>query len=279
VIPNCCSKRCVRGFTLIEVMVALLMASIILVGVYGTLSRTLISRDIAEGRAELFATGRDTVLRMADEIEAALPPPAGDRIFFRGVSEGGRVPRGSIEFIKVNRGGYGRGQVRPGQVYVKYFLEPIVDKRGYYTLWRRETLFAALLDDAAGETAAEQSDDEEEPQGPIDVILPMLSCQTLPGQLDIPGSCTKTVGLRFTYLDGDSGSWRDEWDTLADPDDERIPVAVEIALTLEDERGVYREFKTVVDLPMARAQPTPRAGGGRAEDNGEGEGGGEGEEP
>ena len=54
------------GFTLIEVLLAVFIASLILVGVYGVLSRTLTSKKKAEEHAELYAQGRETVLRMAD---------------------------------------------------------------------------------------------------------------------------------------------------------------------------------------------------------------------
>src|SRR3989304_519067 len=95
-----------RGFTLIEILLALVILGIILTTVYGALSRTLFSKNVAEERGELFANGRDAVLKMASEIEAAMPPPSGDRIYFRGSGGQGQVP--SLEFVAMNPGTYAR---------------------------------------------------------------------------------------------------------------------------------------------------------------------------
>jgi len=251
-----------RGFTLIEVLVVAMIASIILVTVYGSISRTLNSKSIGEERAELFASGRDAVLRMADEIEGALPPIAGDRIFFAGGAEGGSVPRSWIDFVAVNRGGYGMNRVRPGQALISYGLEPIPNKRGLFTLLRREDLFAALLAEADG---IDLPVDESQPEdtAPKYMVSALLDCPDLPEAIDIPGSCTRVAGLRFRYFDEANQSWVDEWDTRRDPEDpeyQRIPAAVEITLFLEDERGAIYPFSTVADLPLGRAQPTPRPG-------------------
>lgn len=248
-----------HGFTLIEVLIAVVVVAVILVTVYGSLSRTLTSKGIAEERAELFAVGRDAVLRMADEIEAALPPAAGDRILFRGNNAGGSVPSGEIEFVAMNRGGYGMNRIRPGQVYVRYSVDPIPNKRGLFALRRDEHLFAALLAEADGTDLAE----DEEESGPKSTASYLLDCPDLPEVIDIPGSCNRVVGLRFRYFDGATQEWREQWDTTRDPEDpeyQRIPAAVEITLFLEDESGKMYDFGTIVDLPLGRAQPTPRPG-------------------
>jgi prepilin-type N-terminal cleavage/methylation domain-containing protein len=248
-----------RGFTLIEVLVVVIITGVILVTVYGSISRTLSSKGIAEERAELFAMGRDTVLRMADEIEGALPPAAGDRILFQGSTEGGQVPRSSIAFVAMNRGGYGSNRVRPGQILISYWLEPIPNSHGMFALVRREDLFAALLAQADG-TQLPAAETEEENAAPSSMVVPILDCPDLPDLIDIPGSCSRVVGLRFRFFDLENQSWLTEWDTTKDPEDpeyQRIPAAVEIALFLEDERGRMYDFSTIVDLPLGRAQPTP----------------------
>ena len=62
------------GFTLLELLVAVAILGIVMSTVYGVLTRTLLATKRAEARAELFASGREMVMRMADEIEGALPP-------------------------------------------------------------------------------------------------------------------------------------------------------------------------------------------------------------
>jgi prepilin-type N-terminal cleavage/methylation domain-containing protein len=60
-----------QGFTLIEVMLALGIFGIVAVTLYGTFSRTLRSKGLAERRAEITRVGRSALGRMADEIGSA----------------------------------------------------------------------------------------------------------------------------------------------------------------------------------------------------------------
>ena len=62
------------GFTLLELLLAIVILGLVLATVYGALSRTEDSKRHAEERAELFSSGRQAVLRMASDIEASLPP-------------------------------------------------------------------------------------------------------------------------------------------------------------------------------------------------------------
>jgi hypothetical protein len=55
--------------------------------------------------------------------------------------------------------------------------------------------------------------------------------------------------------------WRDEWDSTVDAELGRLPAAVEIVLRVADKDGVEQDFHTIVDLPLARGQPTPEASG------------------
>jgi prepilin-type N-terminal cleavage/methylation domain-containing protein len=261
------SRGHASGFTLIEVLLAVAMVGIILTTVYGALSRTMFSKQIAEERAELYANGRDVVLRMAGEIETALTPPSGDRIYFRG-SANGEVP--SLEFIAMNRGGYGLNRVRPGRVLIAYTLDPLPNRRDVFALRREEHLFAALLAEADGITS-EITDQEEEEENPAPKAIAtyLLDCPEVSGEIDIPGACTPVAGLTFRYFDDFVGEWREDWDSTAEGMEQRLPAAVEISLFLLDERGAVRDFTTIVDLPLARGQPTPRPDGSVGDDEDE----------
>lgn len=252
--------RCAAGFTLIEILIAVLIAGILLVSVYGSVAGTLQSKEVAEERAALFAAGRDAVMRMADEIEAALPPTAGDRILFRGSSEGSMsAPRGHVEFVAVNRGKYGANRIRPGQVYISYSLDPLPNRRNLFALRRDERLWAALIAEADG---LEFPMSEDGP--PVYAAMYLLDCPDLPNEIELPGNCIRVAGLQFRYMDLDGG-WHDEWDTVQELTGPVLPSAVEITLSLMDREGGQHDFMTYVDLPLARGQPTPRPGGGPAE--------------
>ena len=72
------------GFTLLELLIAVAILGLLLASVYGAVSRTAFSKNIAEERAELFSNGRKAVLQVASDLEGAIPPLLGDRIYFQG---------------------------------------------------------------------------------------------------------------------------------------------------------------------------------------------------
>lgn len=246
-----------RGFTLVEILMAIIIMSVILVTVYGSVARTLTSKETAEFRAELFATGREAVQRIADEVQASVSPLPRQGVF-RGARGGGSPPTDTIAFVAMNRGGYGLNRVPPGLVLIQYALSPVEGRRGLFTLWREEERWAALLAEADG-TPLETEDMGFEGGAPLREQLPLLDCPA-DAPVDIPGNCVPVVGLQFRYFD-DRGGIHEEWDSLADDTRFMLPSAVQITLYLSDERRVIHDFSTIVDLPLARGQPTPRADG------------------
>src|SRR5436190_21946190 len=92
-----------RGFTLLEIMVATAILGIIMTTVYGVLSRALYAKTHSEERADLYAAGRETVLKIADELEGALRPEPGRTIGFIGVPGNERVPTDAVQFDVVVR--------------------------------------------------------------------------------------------------------------------------------------------------------------------------------
>lgn len=257
-----------RGFTLLELLLAIVILGLITATVYGSLARTLSSQRHAEERAELYSAGRQALLRIAGDIEASLPPSAlGGRIYFRGTHGIGQAPE--IHLVAMNRGGYGINRVRPGRVLIVYSLSPLPERRGQYALLREEYLYKALLDAADGieqDTTSSFVDEEEEAAAPTEQASFLLECPDFADELDLPGTCTPVVGLTFRYFDEAVGDWREEWDDTQEAMLGRLPAAVEITLILADEDGGEHTFYTVVDLPLSRGQPTPgpddSAGGG-----------------
>src|SRR5438093_1584995 len=47
----------------------------------------------------------------------------------------------------------------------------------------------------------------------------------------------RLAGLRFRYLDGQSGQWVNDWDTTEQDTLNRLPAAVEVAVFLYDDKG------------------------------------------
>jgi prepilin-type N-terminal cleavage/methylation domain-containing protein len=243
------------GFTLLEVLFAMMIAGILLTTVYGAVSRTLSSKQTAEERAELYSSGREAVSRMADEIQGALHPEMGGTNFFVGSGGGGK--NSFVQFIDMNRGGFGASTVRPGRYIVEYFLDPLPDQRDAFTLFRRQQWFQSML--AEEKIAPLPLGMEEDDPALQPTALPILDCPPGVSDIDLPGSCIRVVNLDFRFLDGELGDWRQEWTSVREDGVtyNRLPAAVAITLVLADERGIEHQFETVVDLPLAKGQPTP----------------------
>ena len=246
-----------HGFTLLELMLAIVILGLLLATVYGALSRTTATKEIAEERAELFSSGRQAVLKMAGDIEGALTPFSGDRIYFRG-SGGGQAP--TVEFVAMNRGGYGVNRVRPGRVLIAYSLDPMPNQQGGFALRREEYLYAAMLAEADGLEQPTPADGDD--QAPTAQATYLLDCPNVPDELNLPGSCMRVTGLSFRYYDEIVRDWRDEWDSTQQATLDRLPAAVEISIRVADKDGTENDFSTIVDLPLARGQPTVVGTGG-----------------
>jgi prepilin-type N-terminal cleavage/methylation domain-containing protein len=257
------NRRSQRGFTLLELLLAVVILGLITATVYGSLSRTESSKRIAESRSELYSAGRQAVMKMAGDIEGSLPPPSGDRIYFRGTHGMGTPPE--IHLVAMNRGGYGVNRVRPGRVLVVYSLAPLPKRRGQYGLLREEYLYKTMLDKADGiepEPASSLDENQEEDDAPTEQASLLLECPDVEDDLDLPGSCLPVTGLVLRYYDDTVGDWRDDWDSTVENGATfgRLPSAVELTLKIADEDGAEHPFYTVVDLPLAKGQPTPVPG-------------------
>lgn len=232
-----------RGFTLLEIMVATTILGIIMVTIYGVLSRAIYAKNHSEERADLYASGRETVLKMADEIEGALPPNAGRNLGFVGVPGSERVPMDAVQFAVVIRRVYGVSQNRGGRALVSYSLDPMPDTPNLFALRRQEQMLTEPAPDI------ESEDVDAPPQEPLVLAAYMLD---------------RVAGLRLRYLDPDTGEWLDTWDTTAEPLAGQLPRglpgAVEITLFLLDNDGGVHDFGTIVDLPLANLVPTPAPG-------------------
>jgi general secretion pathway protein J len=236
-----------RGFTLIEIMIATTILAIILVTVYGVVSRALYAKNHSEDRADLYASGREATLKIADELEGALPPVAGRNIGFIGTPGTARVPTDSVQFDAVVHRLSSATDTRGGRALVSYSLDPIPDMPNLFALRRQEQLLT--------EAAPDPSDPNAAPAEPAVYAAYVLD---------------QVAGLRFRYLDPLTGEWVDSWDTTVQTPPGQPPIglpgAVEVTLFLADNEGGVHDFGTIVDLPLSNLMPpTPvpsGAGGG-----------------
>jgi prepilin-type N-terminal cleavage/methylation domain-containing protein len=245
-------ERSQRGFTLLEILVAVAILGIVMATVYGTTASTLSATRYAEERAEVDSLGRDVVLRMADELEGALP------LGFFGVPGQQQVPTDAVQFVAIVQRRGGRG----GQAIVSYSLDPLEGAQAMFALRRHEELIvdevAAEGDefededdfDATGdESAVDEGDFEGDEEGTVDFGPQVTDIYLL----------DNVVGLQFRYLDAETGEFIAEWNSGEDADGaviRNLPAAVEILLLLADANGGMHDFRTHVDLPLFRLEET-----------------------
>ena len=240
-----------RGFTLLEILVATAILGIILMTIYGVLSRALYAKNHSEDRADLYASGREAVLKMADELEGALPPTAGPNISFVGIPGTDSVPTDAVQFAVVVRRQFGTSQNRGGRAMVSYSLDPMKDTPNLFALRRQEQMLteSAPAEDGDGSSESDQSSADAPSPAPSTLAAYLLD---------------NVAGLRFRYLDPGSGDWVDHWDTTDQPPPPEPPIglpgAVEITLFLADNNGGTHDFGTIVDLPLFAMQTTPTPG-------------------
>lgn len=233
-----------RGFTLLEVLIAITILGIILTTIYGAVSRTIRTKDHAEASTRMASTGREAVLRIADEIEASLSPVRVPMAVFQGVGGGTAQFLDQVRFAISSRPPFGPiGTGNAGRILVTYYLAEQEGAPNTFILVRSERQLPKLTDaQNNGQDAT-----EEEPQEIRTLVVDNVG------------------GLRLRYLDGDSGQWSDNWDSTQQGELlNRLPIAVEIALFLFDDTGQVQDFSTVVDLPLA-TRPTPTPGPGETQ--------------
>ena len=261
-----------HGFTLIEVMLALGIFGLVAVTLYGTFSRTLRSKGIAERRAEVTRLGRSAVGRLADEIASAFYPKTRDGAAIFRVLKGGTetAPLDSLWFTALSARPAGiEGQQTDQRVIVYFFPH---DRRGPRAGGATaETDGRELPTNRGGRDVFE--DDAEDffaafgpAHPPVLGATPHRLLRREAGIIDLrsidDASATAflddVASLEFRFFDG--RDWHDLWDS-EDRNTPRLPRAVAIDLALYDEIGEIHHFATSVDVPLSDT-PIPAGSSG-----------------
>ncbi len=217
------SRRRYRGFTLIEVMVAVTILAVVSMLVWSSFRQTTLTKANIESQAARYRTVRLALDRMSREIAMA----------FLSQNEDTSQPERRTRFVAHRRGvvdelafsyfGHQRlyeDAPEGDTAVVSYFSEPDRERRGAINLMRRESR-----------------------------RLGYQKPEELSGQTDV--LCDEVVRLKIDYYDARDKVWREEWNTLAaDGQPDRLPIKVKITLTVRDERGKDIPFQTQTRIAL-----------------------------
>jgi general secretion pathway protein J len=210
-----------RGFTLLEVMLALAILTFITTIMWGTFSQTSTNKRAIEAAQDRLHTVRVALTRMARELEMAYISAsenmalANRRTFLVGSSHQGVDDLAFSTFAHQRlRAGLAEGDT----AVVSYFGERDPDDRRVLNLMRKETRRLQA----------------EDPK-------------TLPGEAYV--LCPDVSRVKFEYYDAKLKAWQNEWNTL-DVATQYLPAQVRITLTVIDERGQEVSYSTDARIQM-----------------------------
>ena len=206
------------GFTLVELLLALFLFALIAGVVFAAFAAVASGVEKGRQHIEIYRVGRVALLRMAQEIGAAMPPPAGsDTVGFQGKKNAdGGTGHDRIDFLTVPYRRYSDKVPSYELCHVAYYVAD--NLQGKTALFREE--------DCSGE-------EDERRERATRLELTDLA-----------------VGLEITYYDAEKDY--EEWPPNRD-DQSLLPCRVRLALTLRDTQQYERVFITTVALPMRGA--------------------------
>jgi type II secretory pathway component PulJ len=205
------------GFTLVELLLALFLFAFIAGVIFAAFAA--VASGVEKGRQHiaLYHVGRVALLHMAQEIGAAIPPPAGSLVFFQGKKNAdGGTGHDRIDFLTIPYRRYSDKVPSYEICHVAYYVADTPQEKT--ALFREEN--------CSGE-----EDERRE-------LATRLQLTDL------------AVGLEMTYYDADKDY--EEWPPNRD-EQSPMPCRVRLALTLRDAQQYERTFITTVALPMRGA--------------------------
>lgn len=213
--------RFAEGFTLIEMMVAVALSSIILLMIHSMHRSIIYSIKDMSGIAEFYENINMVTHRMDRDISSVLIVADNKKLFLKGGTTSFDAGKGELHFVTVMKSDQYMGSSVSSAVSaadvreVGYFLrkDPLIDD--LFFLVRREAV---------------QYDDSPDSGGTETVILENVEDVT------------------FEFIE--AGNWETKWDTA---DNGRFPKAVKTTLKVRNFRKTTESFSFVSKLQMQRS--------------------------
>jgi prepilin-type N-terminal cleavage/methylation domain-containing protein len=212
------SMRCLRGFTLLEMMLAIGILAIVLVMIAGSFNAVVHSKVQGEEHLSVDREGRAIVWELAYEIRGAVQTPPRVAISHVVLIGNGQMRNGQpLDSITVSTLAAGHRRAITGygtEDLVSYSATPNPHYRKWFVLTRSQQ--SAL--------------------GGGSSMTPIVLADNI-------------VQLHIKYFDG--AKWFESWDSTALPPERQLPIAASIDLVLAASNGRLQNFSTQVILPMA----------------------------
>ncbi|MGD1028449.1 prepilin-type N-terminal cleavage/methylation domain-containing protein [Candidatus Binatus soli] len=209
-----------RGFTLIEMMLAIGVLALILAMLASSFSTIAHSKVHAEGRLMVDREGRALLWQLGTEVSNAVQTPyALSNVALLGNGHmGNGLP---IDTITMSTFSAGHRRAITGMTpenIVTYNLTPNRDRPGCYLLQRSQ-------------------------QSGLLTSTPALQSMVL---------ADNVLSLHIRYFDGQR--WGESWDSSSLPQGQQLPIAVAIQIQMAAPGGRVMDFATQVTVPMGIAQ-------------------------
>jgi prepilin-type N-terminal cleavage/methylation domain-containing protein len=214
------TRRAPRGFTLIEMMLAIGVLAMILAMLASSFSVVAHSKVHAEGRLIVDREGRSLLWQLTKELRNAVQTPytaSNVALFGNGHMSGGAA----VDTLTLSTFNGGHRRALTGmtpETIVTYNLNANSQQQGWFTLTRSQV--SGLLTSGGTQQTTVLADN--------------------------------VLSLHFRYFDGQK--WGESWDSPSLPRGRQLPVAVAIQIQMAAPGGRPMDFATQVTLPMAIQQ-------------------------
>jgi general secretion pathway protein J len=222
-----------KGFTLLEVLIAMFIFAIVLSTLYVAYTGTFRNIEETESQADLYQMARIVLERMTEDLESVYmasqtkeateeePVEANQSTRFVGTMaevEGRRLD--SLRFASKAHIDFNSGGPYPGTAEIVYYVRENSDEEGDFTLYRTDRANFG----------------QEEEEGTGGWIL-----------------CNRLYAIQFTYYDEEGGAY-DNWDSTEESFKDKLPAGISILLELADKTNPESplKFMTGVALPMSK---------------------------
>jgi general secretion pathway protein J len=214
------TRRAPRGFTLIEMMLAIGVLAMILTMLASSFSTIAHSKVHAEGRLIVDREGRALLWQLTKELRNAVQTPytVSNVALYGSGHMGNGAP---IDTITLSTFSGGHRKALTGmtpETIVSYNLIANSEQQGWYLLQRSQQ--SGLL--------------------------------TTGGSPQTTTLANNILSLHFRYFDGQK--WGESWESSSLPQGRQLPVAVAIQIQMAAPGGRVMDFATQVTVPMAIQQ-------------------------